>query len=303
MLIEAVESVVHQHYSNIEIIIVDDGSSDDTNAIALTLAAQYKFITVIRIENSGPAVARESGRALARGEFIQYLDSDDLLHPEKFRKQVKALDTNLSCGVSYCIQQLCNMRGEILDSAWMRTGVRFETMFPSMLGGRIWGTPVPLYRSSVLQTAGPWLDIRNQEDWEYDCRVASLGVSLDYQAEVLVTIRRHDERHFGQIGEHQKQKLIDKSKAYQAIYTHARSAKIPKHHAESLRFNRMVFLLARQCAKQGLKQQAQALINICKDASVVRNEKMEYTFYSLLSFVFGWKNIGTASFTLERWRR
>src|SRR5437667_5508564 len=79
LLREAVGSVLAQTYRPVEAILVDDGSTDDTPQTCRELAQKYPGeVRVVRGENRGPGLAREQGRQLARGEFIQYLDSDDL---------------------------------------------------------------------------------------------------------------------------------------------------------------------------------------------------------------------------------
>lgn len=302
MLGQAVSSVLDQSYRNIEIIIIDDGSTDNTLSVAQALAEQHSAIRVFSIENTGPALARQRGLEAANGEFIQYLDSDDLLHKDKFSKQITALKQYPEIGVSYCIQELCDSDGNTLDPAWMRSGEHFETMFPAMLGGRIWGTPVPIYRANLLKRAGPWLNLRNQEDWEYDCRVASLGVKLHYCPETLVTIRRHEDDHFGQLDDNSHQKIIDKSKAYLAIYQHSTSAEIAKDNTESRRFNRMAFMLARQCASLGKIDQSKKLMSICKAGTDLTKRKIEYKLYTIVSSLFGWKAMGRLSNIIDRCR-
>src|SRR5436305_2913060 len=85
LLREAVACVVAQTHRPIEILVVDDGSTDETPAVAGQLAASYRdILRVIRKPNGGPGAAREAGRVAARGEFLQYLDSDDWIHPRKF---------------------------------------------------------------------------------------------------------------------------------------------------------------------------------------------------------------------------
>ncbi|MGD0948065.1 MAG: glycosyltransferase family A protein, partial [Candidatus Binatia bacterium] len=85
LLRQAVASVLAQTYQPIEIVIVDDGSTDDTPQVAETLREQHPDeVAVLRQPNRGPGPAREAGRRAARGEFVQYLDSDDLLLPDKF---------------------------------------------------------------------------------------------------------------------------------------------------------------------------------------------------------------------------
>src|SRR6266566_2626754 len=88
MLREACASVIAQTYRPLEIIIVDDGSTDDTADTAADLAqTNPQEIRVIHQSKTGAGLAREAGRRNARGEFIQYLDSDDLLLPRKFELQ------------------------------------------------------------------------------------------------------------------------------------------------------------------------------------------------------------------------
>src|SRR4051812_26873537 len=81
---EAVESVLNQTYSKVELIVVDDGSTDDT------LEKLRRFgntITVITQENAGPSAARNAGIANARGDLIAFLDSDDLWLPTNLERQ------------------------------------------------------------------------------------------------------------------------------------------------------------------------------------------------------------------------
>src|SRR5882672_5633140 len=102
LLEEAVASVLAQTYPNTEVIIVDDGSTDGTSMVADELAREHpEKIGVIHQTNTGPGLAREAGRIRARGQFIQYLDSDDLLLPRKFELQVAGLKARPECAVSY----------------------------------------------------------------------------------------------------------------------------------------------------------------------------------------------------------
>ena len=157
MLAEAVGSVLAQTYRPIEIIIVDDGSTDDTPAVAAALAAKHPEIRVIRQENRGVGPARDAGRRAARGELIQHLDSDDILLPRKFELQVAGLQAHPECGASYCWTRTRLLDGTYEPLPAKRTGERIEAMFPAMLEQRWWHTPTPLYRASLIQRAGEWL--------------------------------------------------------------------------------------------------------------------------------------------------
>lgn len=102
MLREAVASVLEQTYRPIEIIISDDGSGPEARAAADELQRTHPDIVQVTYnKNQGAGPAREAGRQKARGEFIQYLDSDDLLLPGKFEVQVAALHEKPYCGIAY----------------------------------------------------------------------------------------------------------------------------------------------------------------------------------------------------------
>lgn len=84
---EAVESVLTQSYPNYELIVVDDGSSDDTGKALRSINSKIRYIFQ---PNSGPSSARNKGLELSRGEWIAFLDSDDLWKPEKLTAQMEA---------------------------------------------------------------------------------------------------------------------------------------------------------------------------------------------------------------------
>jgi glycosyltransferase involved in cell wall biosynthesis len=88
LVCEAIESVRRQTYPNLEIVVVDDGSSDGT---ASALAAYGDAIRVIKQNNSGPSAARNRGIAAAKGVFVAFLDSDDVWHPSKLARQIDLL--------------------------------------------------------------------------------------------------------------------------------------------------------------------------------------------------------------------
>lgn len=90
MVVECLESVFTQTYTDYEVIVVDDGSTDNTEEILKPYHARIKYI---RHENKGNAAARNSGLDIAKGELIAFLDSDDLWMPDKLRRDVDYLDS------------------------------------------------------------------------------------------------------------------------------------------------------------------------------------------------------------------
>lgn len=89
-LADAIESVVAQSYPNREIIVVDDGSTDDPQAIA----RRYRSVISLRQQNAGDAAAREKGLRVARDEFTVFLDADDWLRPRALEWGVRQLRCN-----------------------------------------------------------------------------------------------------------------------------------------------------------------------------------------------------------------
>ncbi|MEO1184463.1 MAG: glycosyltransferase [Cyanobacteria bacterium J06636_27] len=88
---QAVESVFAQSYSNIECIIVDDGSTDNTEEIVQELIAKYPQIKYFFKQNGGISSARNFGNSKATGEWVQFLDADDWIHEDKIKSQLECL--------------------------------------------------------------------------------------------------------------------------------------------------------------------------------------------------------------------
>ena len=88
---ETMESLLEQTYKNIEVIIVDDGSTDGSLALAKKYEDLYDQVKVYTQKNSGASVARNKALAQSKGTYIQYFDADDIMHPEKISSQINAL--------------------------------------------------------------------------------------------------------------------------------------------------------------------------------------------------------------------
>ncbi|WNW29150.1 glycosyltransferase family 2 protein [Lactobacillus johnsonii] len=111
-ILSAVESVLNQTYSNLEVLVVDDGSTDDTQQVINEYKNKDGRISYIRQKNQGAPVARNNGIDHARGDYIAFNDSDDTWEPDKLEKQVKILDANLA-DVVFCKLKFTGSNGNV----------------------------------------------------------------------------------------------------------------------------------------------------------------------------------------------
>jgi len=305
LLREAVASVLAQTYRPIEIVIVDDGSTDDTPRTADALAAGHPAeVRVLHGRNAGPGLAREAGRRVARGEFIQYLDSDDVLLPRKFERQVGLLAQHAVCGVAYGQTRYRALGSSPEERPWKRTGEVIEAMFPAILQSRWWGTSTPLYRRTVTDAAGAWLGLSSEEDWEYDCRVGALGVRLCFVPEFVSEERGHPGPRQSRGGTTLPGKLADRARAHFLIFEHAQRAGVAAASTEMQHFARELFLLARQCGAAGLGTQSRDLFRLARVASGPgRAGRLDFRLYAMAAAVLGWPLAGRLACASDRLRR
>ncbi|MEK6765524.1 MAG: glycosyltransferase family A protein [Planctomycetota bacterium] len=283
---EAVESVLSQTYRPIEIIIVDDGSTDDTpRQIRQLVGKAPDVIRSIRIKNSGPGGAREAGLRLSRGEYVQYLDSDDLLMHHKFEIQVKALRGNPECGVAYGITRLVDENGRELQCPYKASGEKRDFLFPGLLVDRWWNTHTPLYRRSVCKAVGFWTNMRMGEDYEYDARVGAMGTRLVFCNEIVSCHRDHKGGRLTR-GVLTKAILRDHVRLIPKLYECAMKAGVQKDCKEMQHFSRWAFLVARQAGAVGLIDGAKNCFEAATSAALTEDITMK--IIGLTARIAGW---------------
>ncbi|MCT7995077.1 glycosyltransferase family 2 protein [Laspinema olomoucense] len=109
---ETIQSILNQTYSNFEILIVNDGSSDRSVEIIQTF--DDPRITVMHQENQGVSAARNRGISQAKGEYIGLIDGDDIWTPEKLEKHVEHLERSPQIGLSFCRSAFIDLKGNPL---------------------------------------------------------------------------------------------------------------------------------------------------------------------------------------------
>lgn len=147
---EAIESVLNQTYDNIEIIVVNDGSTDDTDEVLKPYLDRIKYIKQV---NAGPAAARNKGIADSEGEYIAFLDADDIWTADKTRKQMEIIGSSSDVAMVYSkFENFCGDTGEKLSVVPDTTPSGF--LFDLILQKNIIALPSVLARKSRLLEAG-----------------------------------------------------------------------------------------------------------------------------------------------------
>jgi glycosyltransferase involved in cell wall biosynthesis len=156
MLKRAALSVLRQTYKNLECIIVDDASTDDTPDVIRELIALDERIKSTRHEsNRFGAAGRNTGVRISSGEFIAFLDDDDQWFPEKLEKQM-ALFSSLpdAFGLIYCWMDYYNPQGRLVRQH--HPVLRGDVFQHVLTGNKIGGTPTLLIRKRILDESGGW---------------------------------------------------------------------------------------------------------------------------------------------------
>jgi glycosyltransferase involved in cell wall biosynthesis len=177
---EALASIVQQEYEPLEIVVVDDGSSDGTGEVARAFGA---CSTVIEQPNRGPAAARNRGIAAARGSLLAFLDADDLWPDGKLALQVPRLTRDSSVDVL-----LGQIRYEALDDRTL-DGIRFDEPEGVLTSVNL-GAGV--FRRSVFDRVGLFDEsLRFSEDQDWFLRAREAGVGIAVLADVTLRYRLH----------------------------------------------------------------------------------------------------------------
>jgi glycosyltransferase involved in cell wall biosynthesis len=180
---ETIRSALEQTWSRKEIIIVDDGSRDQTVAVARQFAANN--ISVVTQENQGASAARNRAFELSQGDYIQWLDADDLLSPAKVAKQMAAAEECqdtlllLSSGWGYIMYR--PSRAQFLRTPLWCNLSPLEWLLRKMAQNLHMQTATWLVSRELTQAAGPWdTRLSLDDDGEYFCRVVLLSDEIRF---------------------------------------------------------------------------------------------------------------------------
>ncbi len=197
-LAEALDSILAQTYRPVDLIVVDDGSTDGTAQVA---AGYGERITYLYQENSGPAAARNKGIDAAQGEFVAFLDADDVWHEEKLARQMVRFDARRELGVCSAYQK----------NFWSPELEHHRSGSPDT---GLDGVPPGVFSSAVVRRSlfdeigffDPTL--KHRDDMEWLSRAADEGVVSETILDVLVFRRIHGANRSSNRGAADKEEIL-----------------------------------------------------------------------------------------------
>ena len=192
LISETLESVLAQTYQDWECLIIDDGSIDNSREVAEKYLQRDARFHYHYQTNQGMSAARNNGLAMANGEYVQFLDADDLLVPNKLSVQVDYLETHPTADLVYGDMRyfrhgepdILSRSADMQDTAWVH-GVQGqgEELVNSLVEGNIMVSNAPLLRAALLKRVGPFAEeLRWVEDWQYWVRCAITGANFHYDS-------------------------------------------------------------------------------------------------------------------------
>jgi glycosyltransferase involved in cell wall biosynthesis len=200
---DAIRSVQEQTLSDWECIVVDDGSTDDTREIVEAVSAGDPRVRYFYQENKGLSAARNKGSRESIGDFLQFLDSDDLIERRKLELQAGYLIGHPDVDIVYSdaryfaterpSERLYSKDGR--NRAWMsKASGRGREILPHLIRCNLMVVSSPLIRRKVIETCGLFDEsLRAHEDWDYWIRCALNDVNFAYldHPETFTLIRYH----------------------------------------------------------------------------------------------------------------
>lgn len=214
MVIETIENQFRQTLRPFEIVVVDDGSTDGSRDRIRSL---YSSVILIEQENSGPGAARNAGFAAASGEYIQFMDSDDLASLNKLECQVTAMERH-NADMAFCPWFHIEWGREIGTAPREVLQTRHPGEHLSLLDWHLRGWTLVLqnclFRRSFLEGIGlQRTDLLGTEDWEFFSRIFLAKPRAVFTPDCLVFYRLHDDGKLSGSGTTSQKKAEELSKA------------------------------------------------------------------------------------------
>jgi glycosyltransferase involved in cell wall biosynthesis len=192
LIVDTVESVLEQTWPNVEVVVVDDGSTDDTRMV---LGPYLDRVHYLHQANSGRSSARNAGVAASSGEYLVFLDSDDLLLPNGLELQALFLDLNPSIDIVYAngfTLDECGRLGPLEPFVIPTPPLDRLAIYARLIKMNLFALHAGMVRRTVLPPDEVFDEsIHALEDRDLWTRLMIAGATLQYQDEKVIVYRRH----------------------------------------------------------------------------------------------------------------
>lgn len=204
-VVEALESILEQTYKPVEVIVVDDGSTDATPLILAEYEGRVRYVRQSRL---GPGAARNRGIKSAQGDFLAFLDADDLWHPEKLSRQIARFETRP--GLQLCLTHVQNFWApELEHEAEHFRDHRIAKPLPGF------STVTMLARRGIFKHLGHFsTSLQHIHDTEWFVRAMEQGAAIEMLPDVLVYRRLHRENRSRLLASNSRQEYLELVRAH-----------------------------------------------------------------------------------------
>ena len=219
LVVETVNSILEQTYEKVQVVVINDGSEDDTASVLDGLRSRDDRVVPVEQVNSGQVRARNHGLQVATGEYIAFLDSDDTWAPTKLEKQLRKFVGKV--GMVYCGIIEVDGDGNQIREILCEPGIRGDIYDRLLVKNRMTGGTV-IVKHSVLDEVGNFDEsLSAAENWDLWIRIAE-RYEIDFVNEPLVNYRVH-------IGNMSKSSSLMIGAREQILVKHLGQLPIPSH--------------------------------------------------------------------------
>jgi glycosyltransferase involved in cell wall biosynthesis len=258
---EALASIQSQTFSDIEIVVVDDGSTDRTLRIVEEHASTDRRITVVRRpQNQGLSAALNFGLTFCSASFIARMDGDDIALPTKLEKQLRFLEENPDISIVGCTTAAIDQSGRLIPGL----GVSQKPFTQKAVAGTMLLAPpcshIWLARREAYDALSGYREIEVAEDYDFLLRAISAGYRITNLPEPLMLIRTRSGNASSRLEQRKAHYYI--VKLYRERLERGVDSFSPESYAQAVwsgNVESRVFRMATQCARKGFNSESRAL--------------------------------------------